>query len=205
MLDSLAFRYATIIETLERLTGDPIAGVHVVGGGSRNDYLNQATANATARPVLAGPVEATSLGNALMQSVACGKTTATRWANADPRAPIRLASSSLTAPRRGRTRKIAIGESRPTRYADSLQLERDSRNRGWRQLVHDDSVTRLLHGFCARACTVEAIERIVRVDVRRTSTDACPATGDTPRTPISTSARLGDVRIHESSSSASGP
>ena len=75
VLDSLALRYATIIETLERLTGDPIAGVHVVGGGSRNDYLNQATANATARPVLAGPVEATSLGNALMQSVACGKTT----------------------------------------------------------------------------------------------------------------------------------
>ena len=48
-------------------------GIHIVGGGSQNAYLNQATANATGRTVIAGPVEATALGNLLMQSLACGK------------------------------------------------------------------------------------------------------------------------------------
>jgi rhamnulokinase len=75
VLDSLACRYASVVETLESLTGQPIAGIHIVGGGARNDYLNQAAANATGRPVLAGPVEATALGNILMQAVACGVTT----------------------------------------------------------------------------------------------------------------------------------
>ena len=51
----------------------PIPGVHVVGGGSQNAYLNQATANAIGRPVVADPVEATALGNLLIQSLACGK------------------------------------------------------------------------------------------------------------------------------------
>ena len=73
-LDSLALRYASVIGTIERLTGERIEGIHIVGGGSRNDYLNQATANATGRPVLAGPVEATGLGNLLVQAVACGVT-----------------------------------------------------------------------------------------------------------------------------------
>jgi rhamnulokinase len=75
ILDSLALRYASVVDTLETLTGEQVAGVHIVGGGARNDYLNQATANATGRPVLAGPVEATGLGNMLMQAVACGLTT----------------------------------------------------------------------------------------------------------------------------------
>jgi rhamnulokinase len=75
ILDSLAFRYASVVDTLETLTGQRLAGVHIVGGGARNGYLNQATANATGRPVLAGPIEATGLGNMLMQAVACGITT----------------------------------------------------------------------------------------------------------------------------------
>lgn len=73
ILDSLAARYASIVRTIETLTDMGIPGIHIVGGGSQNDYLNQATANATGRPVLAGPVEATALGNLLMQSLACGK------------------------------------------------------------------------------------------------------------------------------------
>jgi rhamnulokinase len=73
-LDSLALRYATIIKTIEGLTGSSIEGIHVAGGGAQNAYLNQATANATDRPVLAGPVEATGLGNLLVQAVACGVT-----------------------------------------------------------------------------------------------------------------------------------
>jgi rhamnulokinase len=72
ILDSLAARYASVVQTIETLTGARIPGVHVVGGGSQNAYLNQATANAIGRPVVAGPVEATALGNLLMQSLACG-------------------------------------------------------------------------------------------------------------------------------------
>jgi rhamnulokinase len=73
ILDSLALRYASVVKTLERLTGQPIPGVHVVGGGAQNAYLNQATAEATKRPVLAGPVEATGAGNLLVQTMASGE------------------------------------------------------------------------------------------------------------------------------------
>jgi len=73
ILDSLALRYASILRTIESLTGRKIEGVHVVGGGSRNDYLNRATANATGLPVRAGPVEATVIGNVLVQAVAAGR------------------------------------------------------------------------------------------------------------------------------------
>ena len=58
--------------TIERLTGEAIPGIHIVGGGSRNAYLNQATADACGKPVLAGPVEATAAGNLIVQAVAAG-------------------------------------------------------------------------------------------------------------------------------------
>jgi rhamnulokinase len=73
ILDSLALRYASVVKTLERLTGKPVPGLHVVGGGAQNTYLNQATAEATKRPVLAGPVEATGAGNLLVQAMASGE------------------------------------------------------------------------------------------------------------------------------------
>ena len=73
ILDSLALRYASILRTIEMLTGRKINGVQIVGGGSRNDYLNRATADATGLPVLAGPVEATVTGNLLVQAVAGGR------------------------------------------------------------------------------------------------------------------------------------
>lgn len=72
VLDSLAARYAEVVETIEALTGDVVPGIHVVGGGSQNAYLNQATADASGRPVLAGPVEATALGNLIVQAMAAG-------------------------------------------------------------------------------------------------------------------------------------
>jgi rhamnulokinase len=67
-LDSLALRYAAVLDTLADLTGVRPEVVHVVGGGSRNDLLNRLTANACGVPVLAGPVEATALGNVLVQA-----------------------------------------------------------------------------------------------------------------------------------------
>ena len=73
IFDSLAHGYAKVVATIERLTGEAIPGIHIVGGGSRNDYLNQATADATGKPVLAGPVEATAAGNLIVQAVAGGE------------------------------------------------------------------------------------------------------------------------------------
>ena len=73
VLDSLAFRYASVVETIEALTGEPVRGLHIVGGGCHNDYLNQATADAARRPVLAGPAEATATGNVLLRAMACGR------------------------------------------------------------------------------------------------------------------------------------
>jgi rhamnulokinase len=73
ILDSLALRYASVLRTIESLTERKIAGVHIVGGGSRNDYLNAATAAATGLPVRAGPVEATLIGNVLVQAIAAGR------------------------------------------------------------------------------------------------------------------------------------
>ena len=73
VLDSLALRYGSVVDRIEQLTGRAIEGLHVVGGGSQNDYLNQATANASGRPVLAGPVEATATGNVLVQAITTGE------------------------------------------------------------------------------------------------------------------------------------
>jgi rhamnulokinase len=73
ILDSLALRYASVIDTVESLTGEAVPGIHIVGGGSLNHYLNQATADATGRPVLAGPAEATATGSLVLQAIASGE------------------------------------------------------------------------------------------------------------------------------------
>ena len=70
--ESLAAAYADAIAAAERLSGVPIRVVHVVGGGSQNTLLAQLTANRTGRRVLTGPVEATAIGNVLVQARAAG-------------------------------------------------------------------------------------------------------------------------------------
>ena len=75
IMDSLAAAYARTITTADRLAGREVDVVHVVGGGSQNTLLCQLTANATGRPVIAGPVEATALGNVLIQARAAGAAT----------------------------------------------------------------------------------------------------------------------------------
>ena len=72
-LESLALTYAGVLDGLEELTGVKIEVIHIVGGGSRNQLLNQLTANACARRVVAGPVEATVLGNLLVQARSHGE------------------------------------------------------------------------------------------------------------------------------------
>lgn len=70
--DSLAMRYDQIIRTAGALTGRTIQTLYIVGGGSANTVLNQITADATGLQVIAGPGEATALGNAVTQAIACG-------------------------------------------------------------------------------------------------------------------------------------
>ena len=72
ILESLAFKYRSVLDSLEELTGHRYTTIRIVGGGSRNRLLNQFTADATGRTVLAGPVEATALGNIAMQMLATG-------------------------------------------------------------------------------------------------------------------------------------
>jgi rhamnulokinase len=90
ILDSLAFRYASVLRTIRTLTGQKIEGVHIVGGGSQNRYLNQATANATGLPVLAGPAEATVVGNAMVQAIAAGRFDSLATARQHVAANVRL-------------------------------------------------------------------------------------------------------------------
>jgi sugar (pentulose or hexulose) kinase len=71
-LESLALTYRRTIEGLEDILGRKIKVIHIVGGGSRNELLNQMTADACGRPVVAGPVEATAIGNVLVQAMALG-------------------------------------------------------------------------------------------------------------------------------------
>jgi rhamnulokinase len=72
ILDSLALAHARAVEQAQRLAGRSVDAVHIVGGGARNELLCQLTADACGLPVLAGPVEATALGNVLVQARAAG-------------------------------------------------------------------------------------------------------------------------------------
>jgi rhamnulokinase len=72
ILESLAMEYRRTAEQLTELLGCSLPVIHIIGGGSRNQLLNQFTANATQRAVVAGPAEATALGNVIGQAVATG-------------------------------------------------------------------------------------------------------------------------------------
>jgi rhamnulokinase len=71
-LESLACRYRWVLERLEELTGQKLETIHIVGGGSQNALLCQLAADCCNRVVIAGPVEATAIGNVLMQAIGVG-------------------------------------------------------------------------------------------------------------------------------------
>jgi rhamnulokinase len=73
ILESLARRYREVLEDLEKLSGRRIGVIHIVGGGSKNRLLNQLVANETGRRVIAGPSEATAIGNLLAQAMGAGE------------------------------------------------------------------------------------------------------------------------------------
>jgi sugar (pentulose or hexulose) kinase len=73
VLESLALKYRQALDTLSGLTCRKTEAINVVGGGSQNELLNQLAADANGIPVTAGPVEATVLGNALVQLIALGE------------------------------------------------------------------------------------------------------------------------------------
>lgn len=72
IFESLARKYAKTLDVFRGLSEYPIERLHVIGGGSRNAFLNQLTADACGIPVIAGPAEATALGNIMIQAVASG-------------------------------------------------------------------------------------------------------------------------------------
>jgi rhamnulokinase len=68
-LEGIALKYRWVLERLEELTGKHLAPIHIIGGGTKNRLLNQFAAEATCRTVITGPVEATAIGNILMQAI----------------------------------------------------------------------------------------------------------------------------------------
>jgi rhamnulokinase len=92
IFESLALKYREVIDKLEVLTGKPIGILHIVGGGSQNALLNQFAADATNCQVIAGPVEATSIGNILLQLMALGEISSL----ADGRAMARRSFATTT-------------------------------------------------------------------------------------------------------------
>ncbi len=73
IFESLALKYAWVVDTLGQVTGRELDRIHIVGGGSQNELLCQMTANASKREVVAGPVEATAIGNISIQAISSGE------------------------------------------------------------------------------------------------------------------------------------
>ncbi len=73
ILESLAMEYRRVADQMANLLGRAFPVIHIIGGGSRNSLLNRFTANATGRTVFAGPIEATAIGNILVQAIASGQ------------------------------------------------------------------------------------------------------------------------------------
>jgi rhamnulokinase len=108
--ESLALKYREVRGWLEELTGTGIEVIHIVGGGSKSGILNQFTADACQRPVVTGPVEATAMGNLLVQVRASGELSSL----AEMREVIRKSSDVATF----RPRKAAAWEDASARFAE---------------------------------------------------------------------------------------
>jgi sugar (pentulose or hexulose) kinase len=72
VLQGLAMRYRNVVEKLEEMSGKQLTTIHIVGGGTKNRLLNQLTADALGRKVVTGPIEATAIGNLIVQAIGNG-------------------------------------------------------------------------------------------------------------------------------------
>lgn len=115
---SLAMKYRYALEQLLRVSGRHVEKIHVIGGGSQNALLCQMTANATGKTVIAGPVEATALGNAIVQLIALGEISDI----AEARAILSQASDMVTY----QPQDTAIWEENYQRFTELLALEHTS-------------------------------------------------------------------------------
>ena len=70
--DSLARYYASALEALEGVTGKKYSTLNIIGGGSKNKFLNELTAKYTKKKIITGPTEGTAIGNLIMQMIGCG-------------------------------------------------------------------------------------------------------------------------------------
>lgn len=91
-LEGIALKYRYVLEKAEEMLGQTLAPIHIVGGGTQNQLLSQFTADATGRLALTGPIEATAMGNCLLQAVALGHL-GSLW---EARAVVRASSEVLT-------------------------------------------------------------------------------------------------------------
>lgn len=101
ILTSLACKYRLVLAQLERVSARRVDVVHIVGGGARNELLCGLTADVLGRPVLAGPIEATALGNLLVQGVALGAVDGLAHARAIARDSVTLRAYEPERPRLG--------------------------------------------------------------------------------------------------------
>ena len=111
-LESLALTYRKTLEGLEDILGRQIRTIHIVGGGCQNELLNQMTADACGRTVVAGPVEATAIGNILVQALAVGAVKSL--------GEIRSIVAASSEPRRYEPRDAAAWNAQYDRYRELL-------------------------------------------------------------------------------------
>jgi rhamnulokinase len=118
ILTSLACKYRLVLERLEQVSGRTVDCVHVIGGGSRNDLLCRLTADVLGRRVVTGPVEATALGNVLVQARAAGQL--------GSRAELRAVARSSAAPTTHEPADPRAGESAYRRFLAATGLSADA-------------------------------------------------------------------------------
>jgi rhamnulokinase len=121
ILVSLACKYRLVLEGLEQVTGRSVETIHVIGGGARNAVLCQITANVLGRRVLAGPVEATALGNVLVQARAAGEL-----ANLEEMRAVAAASAQLAT---YEPRDDAAGEDTYARFLQATTAHAHERTK----------------------------------------------------------------------------
>jgi rhamnulokinase len=116
ILDSLAFKYRAVLESLQQLTGISFEEIRVIGGGSKNRVLNQLTADSTGCTVIAGPTEAAALGNIAMQMLATGAVSTL--------AEARQTIDRSFAVERFEARETDLWDAHDTRFRDYIRYAR---------------------------------------------------------------------------------